>query len=47
MQWQPKKAPTHRTRLLAIAIVAIPITLIVLGTLVLLWQLLGQASSGP
>jgi flagellar basal body-associated protein FliL len=46
MQWQPQKPPSHRTRLLAIAIVAIPVTLIVVGTLVLLWQLLGQASSG-
>jgi flagellar basal body-associated protein FliL len=46
MQWQPQKPPSDRTRLLAIAIVAIPITLIVVGALVLLWQLLGQASSG-
>lgn len=46
MQWQPQKPPSHRIRLLALAIVAIPITLILVGTLVLLWQLLGQASSG-
>jgi hypothetical protein len=46
MQWQPQRPPSHRTRLLVIAIVAIPITLIVVGTLVLLWQLLGQASPG-
>ena len=46
MQWQPRKSPSHPNRLLALAIVAIPITLILVGMLVLLWQILGQASSG-
>jgi hypothetical protein len=45
MQWQPQKPPSHLTRLLAIAIVAIPITLLLIGTLVLLWQLLGASSA--
>ena len=46
MQWQPQKPPSHRARLLAIAIIAIPITFFVVATLVLLWQLLGQTSTG-
>jgi hypothetical protein len=45
MQWQPQKPPSQRARLLAMAIVAIPITLILVGTLVLLWQLLGASSA--
>lgn len=44
MQWVPQKPPSDRVRLFALAIAAIPITLILVGTLVLLWQLLGQAT---
>lgn len=47
MEWQPQKPPSQPNRLFALAIVAIPITLILIGALVLLWQILGQASSGP
>ena len=46
MQWVPQKPPSHRTRALALAIASIPITLIVVGAVILLWQILGQ-SVGP
>jgi hypothetical protein len=36
MQWVPHKPPSHRVRLLAVAIAAVPIILILVGTLVLL-----------
>lgn len=47
MEWQPQKPPSQSNRLLALAILAIPVTLILIGTLVLLWQFLGQANIGP
>jgi hypothetical protein len=45
MQWVPQRPPTRRVRLSAIAVVAIPILLLVIGTLVLLWQLLGATNA--
>ena len=45
MQWEPQKPASHRAHLVAIVIVAVPVTLLVIGTLVLLWQVLGQATA--
>jgi hypothetical protein len=45
MQWQPQKPASPRAQRVALAIAAIPILLFVIGTLVLLWQLLGQPSA--
>ena len=45
MQWVPQKPASHRSKLVAFTMVAIPIALVIVATLVLAWQLLG-ASSG-
>jgi hypothetical protein len=45
MQWEPQKPASQRAHLVAIAIVVVPVTLLVIGTLVLLWQVLGQATA--
>lgn len=45
MQWVPQKPASHRTKLVALTIAAIPIALLVVGTLVLAWQLLGANSA--
>jgi len=45
MQWVPHKPPSRRVKLSVVAVAAIPIVLVVVGTLVLLWQLLGSTSA--
>jgi hypothetical protein len=45
MQWQPQKPASPRAQRVALVIAAIPITLLVIATLVLIWQLLGQPST--
>lgn len=45
MQWEPQKPPGQRTKLTVVAIAAIPIFLVVVGILVLAWQLLGSSTA--
>jgi len=45
MQWVPQKPPSQRTRLGVVAIAAIPIILVIVGILVLAWQLLGSSTA--
>jgi hypothetical protein len=43
MQWVPQKPPSHRVRLLAFTIAAIPVVFLVLLTVVAIWSLIGLA----
>jgi flagellar basal body-associated protein FliL len=45
MQWEPQKPAGQRTKLAVVAIAAIPIILVVVGILVLAWQLLGSSTA--
>ena len=45
MQWEPRTPPGPRLKLLAFAIVLIPVVLIVVGVLLVVWQLLGQSTA--
>jgi len=46
MQWVPQKPPNPRSKVVAFAIVCIPIVVVIVTALVLAWQLLG-ASTAP
>lgn len=45
MQWVPQKPPGRKRKLSAIAFAAIPILVMVVGILVLVWQLLGSTNA--